>query len=123
MLLVRRNHFLFDFGKTRLEPGDWYLLSPHLIHRDEQVWKQQDVFDPDRFLPGAPHGPADRTCYVRRREHRHRPTDGPLPSVVHPVPPDPRPPEDLTTALRFTSPCAGQDRRLSRKSREIVRDP
>jgi cytochrome P450 len=64
LLLVRRNQFAFDFGRTRLEPGDWYLLSPHLIHRDERVWKQPDVFDPDRFLPGAPHGPADRTCYV-----------------------------------------------------------
>ncbi|MFE2883514.1 cytochrome P450 [Streptomyces sp. NPDC059272] len=64
LLLVRRNQFSFDFGKTRLEPGDWYLLSPHLIHRDERLWKEPDVFDPDRFLPGAPHGPADRTCYV-----------------------------------------------------------
>ncbi|MDV9175090.1 cytochrome P450 [Streptomyces sp. W16] len=64
LLLVRHNNHLFDFGKTRLEPGDWYLLSPHLIHRDERVWKQPDVFDPDRFLPGAPHGPADRDCYV-----------------------------------------------------------
>lgn len=64
LLLVRRSKFGFDLGRTRLEPGQWYLLSPHLIHRDERVWKQPDVFDPDRFLPGAPHGPADRTCYV-----------------------------------------------------------
>jgi cytochrome P450 len=64
LLLVRRSTFGFDLGRTRLEPGQWYLLSPHLIHRDERVWKQPDVFDPDRFLPGAPHGPADRSCYV-----------------------------------------------------------
>jgi hypothetical protein len=32
-------------------------------------------------------------------------------------------PEDLTMALRFASRCADQDRRLSRNSREIVRDP
>ncbi|GAA1372190.1 cytochrome P450 [Streptomyces beijiangensis] len=64
LLLVRRSKFGFDLGGTRLDPGQWYLLSPHLIHRDERVWKQPDVFDPDRFLPGAPHGPADRTCYV-----------------------------------------------------------
>jgi cytochrome P450 len=25
---------------------------------------QRANFDPDRFLPGAPHGPADRTSYV-----------------------------------------------------------
>lgn len=64
LLLVRRSKYAFDLGKTRLEPGQWYLLSPHMIHRDERIWKQPDVFDPDRFLPGAPHGPADRTCYV-----------------------------------------------------------
>jgi len=64
LLLVRRSKFAFDLGATRLEPGQWYLLSPHMIHRDERIWKQPDVFDPDRFLPGAPHGPADRTCYV-----------------------------------------------------------
>ncbi|MFF4800584.1 cytochrome P450 [Streptomyces sp. NPDC001351] len=64
LLLVRRSKFAFDLGATRLEPGQWYLLSPHLIHRNERIWKQPDVFDPDRFLPGAPHGPADRTCYV-----------------------------------------------------------
>ncbi|MFJ2771083.1 cytochrome P450 [Streptomyces sp. NPDC087300] len=64
LLLVRRSKYAFDLGRTRLEPGEWYLLSPHMIHRDERVWKQPDVFDPDRFLPGAPHGPADRSCYV-----------------------------------------------------------
>lgn len=64
LLLVRRSKYAFDLGRTRREPGQWYLLSPHMIHRDERVWKQPDVFDPARFLPGAPHGPADRTCYV-----------------------------------------------------------
>ncbi|WP_030373773.1 cytochrome P450 [Streptomyces rimosus] len=64
LLLVRRSTVPFDLGKTRLAPGDWYLLSPHMIHRDDRVWKRPDLFDPDRFLPGAPHGPADRTCYV-----------------------------------------------------------
>ncbi|MFJ3779910.1 cytochrome P450 [Streptomyces sp. NPDC090075] len=64
LLLVRRSTLGFDLGGTRLEPGQWYLLSPHLIHRDERVWERPDVFDPDRFLPGAPHGPADRASYV-----------------------------------------------------------
>ncbi|MEV3861501.1 cytochrome P450 [Streptomyces sp. NPDC050095] len=64
LLLVRRSTHAFDLGRTRLEPGQWYLLSPHMIHRDARVWKRPDDFDPDRFLPGAPHGPADRSCYV-----------------------------------------------------------
>ncbi|MFE0138412.1 cytochrome P450 [Streptomyces sp. NPDC059037] len=62
LLLVRRARVSSDLGATRLEKGQSYLVSPHMIHRDHRFWKQADAFDPDRFLPGAPHGPADRTC-------------------------------------------------------------
>ncbi|MGW7081712.1 cytochrome P450 [Streptomyces sp. NPDC054866] len=64
LLLVRRAQVSSDLGATRLEKGQSYLVSPHMIHRDHRLWKQADTFDPDRFLPAAPHGPADRTCYV-----------------------------------------------------------
>ncbi|HSV65719.1 MAG TPA: cytochrome P450 [Mycobacteriales bacterium] len=64
LVLVRRSLFSFDLGTTRLEKGRGYLLSPHMIHRDHRFWQQADTFDPDRFLPGAPHGPADRGYYV-----------------------------------------------------------
>jgi cytochrome P450 len=64
LILVRRARASFDLGTTRLEKGQSYLVSPHMIHRDHRHWQQPDTFDPDRFLPGAPHGPADRTCYV-----------------------------------------------------------
>lgn len=64
LLLVRRARASFDLGATRLEKGQSYLVSPHMIHRDPRYWQEADTFDPDRFLPGAPHGPADRACYV-----------------------------------------------------------
>ncbi|MEU6961466.1 cytochrome P450 [Streptomyces chrestomyceticus] len=64
LLLVRRSTVPFDLGKTRLAPGDRYLLSPRMMHRDGRVRNGPDLFDPDRILPGASHGPADRTCYV-----------------------------------------------------------
>lgn len=64
LLLVRQAQVSSDVGTTRLEKGQSYLVSPHMIHRDHRFWQHADTFDPDRFLPGAPHGPADRTCYV-----------------------------------------------------------
>ncbi|MEW2084235.1 cytochrome P450 [Streptomyces sp. NPDC005283] len=64
LLLVRRARASFDLGATRLEKGQSYLVSPHMIHRHPRFWQEADTFDPDRFLPGAPHGPADRACYV-----------------------------------------------------------
>lgn len=64
LLLVRRSRFSFDLGTTRLEAGRGYLTSPHMIHRDHRYWQQADTFDPDRFLPGAPHGPAGKGHYV-----------------------------------------------------------
>ncbi|GCD39564.1 MULTISPECIES: cytochrome P450 [Streptomyces] len=64
LLLMRRARATFDLATTRLETGCGYLVSPHMIHRDPRCWQRPDTFDPDRFLPGAPHGPADRTHYV-----------------------------------------------------------
>ncbi|MEC4020199.1 cytochrome P450 [Streptomyces sp. H27-D2] len=64
LLLVRRSRLSFDLGTTRLEKGRGYMLSPHMIHRDHRFWQQADTFDPDRFLPGAPHGPVGRGYYV-----------------------------------------------------------
>ncbi|GAA5707273.1 MULTISPECIES: cytochrome P450 [Streptomyces] len=64
LILVRRARASFDLGTTRLEKAQNYLVSPHMIHRDHRYWQQPDTFDPDRFLPGVPHGPTDRSCYV-----------------------------------------------------------
>ena len=47
-----------------LEPGQRYLLSTYLIHHDPRHWKDPDVFDPDRWLPEAEHGPCSHASYV-----------------------------------------------------------
>ncbi|WP_101392092.1 cytochrome P450 [Streptomyces sp. TLI_146] len=64
LLLMRHARTSFDLGNTTLEEGRGYVLSPHMIHRDHRFWRDADAFDPDRFLPGAPHGPLGRGCYV-----------------------------------------------------------
>ncbi|MFD4629111.1 cytochrome P450 [Streptomyces sp. NPDC058284] len=64
LLLMRHARTSFDLGGTTLAEGRGYVLSPHMIHRDHRFWRDADTFDPDRFLPGAPHGPLARGCYV-----------------------------------------------------------
>ncbi|MGW8374987.1 cytochrome P450 [Streptomyces sp. ODS28] len=64
LLLMRRARHTFDVGGVRLPAGRGYVMSPHMIHRDARYWMRPDTFDPDRFLPGAEHGPAGRGHYV-----------------------------------------------------------
>lgn len=64
LLLVRQARSAFALGNLTLDAGQGYLMSPHMIHRDERFWKDADTFDPDRFLAGAPHGPAGPGSYV-----------------------------------------------------------
>lgn len=47
-----------------LKTGQRYLVSPYLIHHDSRNWKDPDTFDPDRWLPDAPHGPCSGASYV-----------------------------------------------------------
>lgn len=47
-----------------LDEGQRYLLSTYLIHHDPRHWEDPDTFDPDRWLPNAPHGPANGATYV-----------------------------------------------------------
>lgn len=39
---------------VHLKPGQHYVLSPYLLHRDPRRWRDADRFDPDRWLPDAP---------------------------------------------------------------------
>lgn len=47
-----------------LRPGQQYLLSPYMIHHDPHTWPEADVFDPDRWLPGAANSPLTSTPYI-----------------------------------------------------------
>jgi cytochrome P450 len=38
------------------------LIAPWVLHRHRRLWKQPEIFDPSRFLPGAP--PPDRFAYL-----------------------------------------------------------
>lgn len=64
LLLGRFAQTDLDAGRYTLRRGQPYLLSAYLIHRDERYWPRAETFDPDRWLPGAPHGPAARWHYV-----------------------------------------------------------
>lgn len=53
LLLTRSVRTELNLGELCLKPGQRYLLSPHLIHRDARNWKDPDTFDPNRWLPEA----------------------------------------------------------------------
>lgn len=36
-----------------LDVGQEYIVSPAMVHHDRRHWRDPDVFDPDRWLPGA----------------------------------------------------------------------
>lgn len=42
-----------EVGGRRIAPGTSMLISPFLTHRDPLHWERPDVFDPERFAPGA----------------------------------------------------------------------
>jgi len=42
--------------------GAIIMIAPWLLHRHKKLWTEPDVFDPGRFLPGAP--PPDRFAYL-----------------------------------------------------------
>jgi cytochrome P450 len=60
-MLGRVCHVPFMLGGVRVEPGDWLLASPHLIHRDERFWPDAERLDPGRWEPAAV---AERSRYA-----------------------------------------------------------
>ncbi len=53
-----------DLGSACLQQGQRYLQSGYLMHHDPRHWKNPDTFDPDRWLPGAEHGPCSHASYA-----------------------------------------------------------
>jgi cytochrome P450 len=48
-------------GNTRVPAGSLVLIAPWILHRHHRSWNAPEVFDPTRFLPGAP-APEHFTC-------------------------------------------------------------
>jgi len=51
-----------EVAGVRVQPGDIMVISPWVLHRHRRHWTDPDVFDPERFMPGAP--PVNRYAYL-----------------------------------------------------------
>jgi cytochrome P450 len=41
-----------ELAGHRIERGTVVVISPYVVHRHRSLWRDPDVFDPTRFLPG-----------------------------------------------------------------------
>jgi cytochrome P450 len=64
LFLTRLARTPIDLEKVKLNPGQRYLQSTYLMHRDPRHWKDPDTFDPDRWLSGAEGGPCPHASYM-----------------------------------------------------------
>jgi unspecific monooxygenase len=60
--LVRQAKQADDAGGIPVFAGGIVFISPWVLHRHRRLWAQPEVFDPGRFLPGAP--APDRFAYL-----------------------------------------------------------
>jgi len=61
-IIVRQARADDDAGGVRVPAGGMVFISPWVLHRHRRLWSQPEVFDPARFLPGAP--PPNRFAYL-----------------------------------------------------------
>jgi len=60
--LVRQARDDDDAGDIPVSRGAIVFIAPWVLHRHRRLWRQPEVFDPARFLPGGP--PPDRFAYM-----------------------------------------------------------
>ena len=60
--LVRQARDDDDAGGTAVSRGAVVFIAPWVLHRHRRLWRQPEVIDPARFLPGAP--APDRFAYM-----------------------------------------------------------
>jgi cytochrome P450 len=60
--LVRQARDADNAAGTPVPAGGIVFISPWVLHRHRRLWSQPEVFDPARFLPGAP--VPDRFAYL-----------------------------------------------------------
>jgi sterol 14-demethylase len=51
VMLMRKTRQTFEAQGVTIPPGNLVLVSPGVCHREPLVFRQPDVFDPDRFAP------------------------------------------------------------------------
>jgi cytochrome P450 len=51
-----------EVGGVAVVPGTLVMVAPWVLHRHRLLWRDPAVFDPTRFMPGAP--PIDRFAYL-----------------------------------------------------------
>lgn len=61
-VIVRQARGADQLAGERVEPGHVVMIAPWVLHRHRRLWRQPEVFDPCRFLPGAP--PVDRFAFL-----------------------------------------------------------
>jgi len=55
--LVRQARVADRIGALDVAAGSVVMIAPWVLHRHRTLWKDPDLFDPSRFLPGAPEIP------------------------------------------------------------------
>jgi cytochrome P450 len=55
-IITRRAEEEDAFGSYRVSPGSLVIISPYVVHRLPEYWKNPLGFDPDRFHPGEKEG-------------------------------------------------------------------
>lgn len=55
--IVRQALIADEVAGRPVRPGALMVISPWVLHRHKQLWDQPQLFDPGRFLPGAPPPP------------------------------------------------------------------
>src|SRR5204862_627375 len=60
--IVRQARIDDDVDGIALPAGAIVFIAPWVLHRHRRLWVRPDVFDPTRFLPGAP--APDRFAYL-----------------------------------------------------------
>jgi unspecific monooxygenase len=60
--LVRQARHFDNAAGIAVPAGGIVFISPWVLHRHRRLWSQPEVFDPTRFLPGAP--VPDRFAYL-----------------------------------------------------------
>jgi cytochrome P450 len=52
--LVRQARVEDRIGDMDVRPGSVVMIAPWVLHRHRNLWRDPELFDPSRFLPGAP---------------------------------------------------------------------